>query len=51
MAIKQFDEATKKRFLKDDREAWYSICIILLGIISVGLTLAVLAVWLVNRIG
>ncbi len=51
MAIEQFDEATQKRFIEDDREAWYSICAILLGIICVGLSLAVLAVWLVTRIG
>ena len=44
MAIEEFDEATKQRFIEEDREAWNSICTILLGIISVGLVLACLAV-------
>ena len=48
MAIEEFDEATKQRFIKEDREAWNSICTILLGIISVGLVLACLAVWIVS---
>jgi hypothetical protein len=49
MAIDEFDEATKKRFMAEDSEAWNSICAILMGIICVGLSLAVLAVWLVAR--
>lgn len=47
MAIEEFDEATRQRFIEEDREAWNSICTILLGIISVGLVLACLAVYLV----
>ena len=48
MAIEEFDETTKKRFMEEDSEAWNSICAILLGIISVGLVLACLAVYLVS---
>ena len=42
-----FDEATQKQFMAEDSEAWYAICAILLTIISVGLGLAFLAVFLV----
>ena len=48
MAIEEFDEATKQRLIEEDREAWNSICTILLSIISIGLVLACLAVWLVS---
>ena len=51
MTIKEFDEATKQQFVQDDREAWNSICVILMGIIIIGLCLAVLAVSVVNAIG
>jgi hypothetical protein len=47
MAIEEFDEVTQKRLMEDDREAWNSICTILMGIISVGLVLACLAVFFV----
>lgn len=47
MTVEEFDEVTKQRFIDEDREAWNSICTILLGIISIGLVLAVLAVWIV----
>ena len=47
MAVEEFDEVTKRRFIEEDREAWNSICTILLGIIAIGLVLAVLAVWIV----
>ena len=47
MTIEEFDETTKQRFIEEDREAWNSICTILMGIISVGLVLACLAVYLV----
>ena len=47
MAIEEFDEATKRQLMEDDREAWNSICAILLGIISVGVALAILAVCLI----
>jgi hypothetical protein len=43
-----FDEATAKRYADEDRDAWKSICTILISIISVGLMLAVLAVYLVS---
>ena len=43
-----FDETTRERFVEEDRSAWYAICSILLGIISIGLMLAFLAVWLVT---
>lgn len=45
--IDEFDEATKQRFMDEDSEAWNSICVILGGIISIGLILAVLAVTIV----
>lgn len=48
MAIEEFDDVTQERFIEEDREAWNSICTILLGIISVGLVLACLAVYLVS---
>ncbi len=48
MAIEEFDDITQERFIEEDREAWNSICTILLGIISVGLVLACLAVYLVS---
>lgn len=48
MAIEEFDDATKQRFMDEDAEAWNSICAILLGIIAVGLVLACLAVYLVS---
>jgi len=48
MAIEEFDEVTKKQFMEEDSEAWNAICTILLGIISVGLMLACLAVYLVS---
>ena len=48
MAIEEFDETTQQRFIEEDREAWNSICTILMGIISVGLVLACLAVYLVS---
>ena len=47
MGREEFDEATQKRFIEEDREAWNSICTILMGIISVGLVLACLAVYLI----
>ena len=47
MAIEEFDDATKQKLMEEDREAWNSIVTILLGIISVGLVLACLAVYLV----
>ena len=37
MTAEEFDDLTKQQFINDDREAWNSICTILLGIISVGL--------------
>ena len=43
-----FDEATNKEFMAADSEAWYAICTILLSIISIGLGLAFLAVFLVS---
>ena len=43
-----FDEATRQQFVEEDRDAWYRICSILLSIISVGLVLAFLAIWLVS---
>ena len=46
-AAEEFDELTKQRFIEEDREAWNSICTILLGIISIGLVLACLAVFIV----
>lgn len=45
--IEEFDDATKQQFMDEDSEAWNSICTILLGIISIGLVLAVLAVFIV----
>lgn len=48
MVAEEFDDATKQRFIEEDREAWNSICTILLGIITVGLILACLAVWIVS---
>ncbi len=48
MTIEEFDEVTKKQFMEEDSEAWNAICTILLGIISVGLMLACLAVYLVS---
>lgn len=47
MAIEEFDEATKQKLMDEDSQAWNAICVILGGIICVGLTLAVLAVWIV----
>lgn len=47
MAIDEFNDVQKKQFMDEDAEAWNSICTILLGIISVGLVLACIAVWLV----
>ena len=47
MSSQEFDEATKQKFVEDDREAWYSICSILITIISIGLGLAFLAVIIV----
>lgn len=47
MSVNDFDEATKQQFIDEDREAWNSICTILMGIIVVGLMLAVLAVAIV----
>jgi CHASE3 domain sensor protein len=44
MVVKEFDEATQRQYLEEDRKAWNSICTILMGIIIVGLCLAVLAV-------
>ena len=43
-----FDEATNKEFMESDSEAWYAIGAILLSIISIGLVLAFLAVFLVR---
>ena len=40
-ADEEFDDATKQQFIEEDREAWNSICTILLGIISIGVALAV----------
>ena len=48
MAIEEFDETTKQRFMDEDSEAWNAICVILGGIITVGLVLACLAVFLVS---
>ena len=48
MSTEEFDDATKQRFMEEDSEAWNSICTILMGIISVGLVLACLAVYLVS---
>ena len=50
MAVDEFDEATKQRFMDEDSEAWNSICTILMWIISVGLILAVLAVFIVLKV-
>ena len=50
MTVKEFDDATKQQFMQDDREAWNSICLILMGIIIIGLCLAVLAVSVVSSI-
>ena len=47
MSAEHFDDLTKQRFIDEDREAWNSICTILLGIISIGLMLACLAVFIV----
>lgn len=47
MTVEEFDDAAKQQFIDDDREAWNSICTILMGIISIGLVLAVLAVVIV----
>lgn len=46
-----FDESTNQQFQKDDREAWYSICTILLAIIGVGLCLALFTVVMVSNFG
>ena len=51
MATPEFDDETKKQFMADDREAWNSICTILLGIIVVGLCLATFTVWFVSNYG
>lgn len=47
MAIDEFNDAQKQQFMAEDSEAWNAICTILLGIISIGLVLACLAVWLI----
>ena len=47
MTVEEFDEVTQNRFIEEDREAWNSICTILMGIICVGLLLAALAVTIV----
>ncbi|MCA9213292.1 MAG: hypothetical protein KDB27_09520 [Planctomycetales bacterium] len=48
MSSKQefFDEATNRQFMEEDSEAWNAICTILLTIISIGLGLAFLGVYL-----
>ena len=47
MTIEEFDEIAQNQFIEEDREAWNSICTILMGIICVGLVLASLAVYLI----
>ena len=48
MGFKEFDEATQKQLMKDDSEAWNAICVILMGIIMIGLGIAFLALFLVS---
>lgn len=49
MAIEEFDQATQDQLRKEDSEAWSAICTILGSIITVGLCLACLTIWAVNR--
>ncbi|MCA9262380.1 MAG: hypothetical protein KDA60_00970 [Planctomycetales bacterium] len=46
MATHHFDDETEKQFMREDSEAWKAICTILMGIITIGLLLAGLALWL-----
>jgi len=50
MSNEFFDDSQQQQFEEEDRQAWYGICGILLGIIVMGLALAFLANWIVTMV-
>ena len=48
MTLDQFTESEKQEFLEEDRAAWTAICGILLTIISLGVCIALFALFLIS---
>ena len=48
MGWDDFDDSVKSELMKEDSEAWYAICAILMTIIMLGLGIAFLAIFFVT---